>query len=64
MLNQTCSILNEEKSVVLFYICYILFNVYIIPSPLPVKVHAMLLRCSISKMALESQLEKDRISTV
>jgi len=34
--------------------------VYIIPSFLSTKVHVMLFRCSISKMALESQLETEQ----
>jgi len=42
----------------------LVFDLYIILSPLPMKVHAMLLCRSISKMALESQLEKNIISTI
>jgi len=38
------------------YVTYILLDVYIIPCHLPMKVHVMLLCCSVFKMALESQL--------
>jgi len=42
------------------YVIYILFGIYIIPSSLPMKVHAMLLHCSMSKMALESQPKEEQ----